>query len=428
MHPGKTKLTLALILAEACCIYPLYGLVLFSLGYVPTVPSWFFPVMAAAATLANLKLKMGGGRNLVLFLANLLLLGLAVSAANLLQPRGLFDSVILNLLLLWVFFRSLYLVWKGRIDIYLHFDAGLAVIFLLTLLIAVAQAPLAQGLFWLAASYVFNILSVSLAQSGEKDEGSIPWLGAGIITVLMVPLFLLARSLFPYLFEPARFLYDLGSSALMLFANFLALFLKGYFMFNANKETASQQAADTAFAENPAAAAPGSPFFAFMAKFTTWLMIILAVVLFVLLCGYLIRLFLNWLLKRPVRPSYQARRQSMFSWRWLLGSLKLLGDTVKMLLLPWLPVTISTIQAYRALLKWGVYRNFPRRGCETPFEYLNRLKERFPRYQQELTAITASFVACKYGPSTNNVASRDLKNSLRRLYLPGAFTGSRITS
>jgi hypothetical protein len=94
-----------------------------------------------------------------------------------------------------------------------------------------------------------------------------------------------------------------------------------------------------------------------------------------------------------------------------------------MLLIPWLPVEIDIVKAYRALLKWGSYRRIPRSADETPYEYLCRLQIEFPQNQKELHTLTSYFVQYRYGQeSLTTYTPEDLKNILRRIFYPRLST------
>ena len=423
MYSRRAIISLALIMSEVCYLYPVYLLVAFGVGFAPALKPWFLPALAATATALNYKFSRGSYRNLTIVCGNLVLLLVAVLATGWLQRAvSPVDYIVIWILLFGIFFRSIYLSRRGA-DVFLHFDLSVTVIFFILLITGLARRPwpgnsLAHGVF--SAQYRRRIPITE--RRGDRRTSS--RLGAALAAAVLVPLYLSARSFFPYLFQPAQFFYELGKPVAGMFKYLLYVILSFYFRFNAKTAGSPRAAADAGFEESYAGTVSESPWFVLIAKVLFWLLIFITAAASVALLLYLLGLLLNWLLKRGVMPGASgARNTGTFSWRLLLRAwgraVVRLVENVAMLILPWLPGRIGIAQAYRVLLKWGSYRRYPRKSWETPYEYLDRLKQRFPGCRQELTAITASYVQFRYGKENSGRFSHgDMKVFLRRLYFP----------
>lgn len=410
-------------MSEICYLYPVYLLAAFGLGYTPSLMPWFLPVLAAVTTVLNLKFAGGAYRYLTIAAGNLAVLVTAAFTLAMSRPApGVADTIIIWMLLLLVFFRAVYLS-RRTTDIFLHFDLSAAVIFLVLLITGIVKAPLAGGTVWLAASFLLNIVAISLARGGGEADGHLPWLGAVVASVVLIPLFMTARSFFPYLFQPARFLYELGRPVAGMIQHLILIFISFWFRFNTKTAGNPQESADSGFSENAAGALADSPWFAAIVKVIFWGLLFIIIVAGLAGLLYLLGVLIKWLLKRQVVPAGSGENTNLFSWRQLFRALYKaivrIGESIKTMILPWLPGRIGAAQAYRVLLKWGLYRRCPRISCETPYEYQDRLILHFPGCRNELAAITASYVRFRYGKEGNrSSSSRDLKLFLRRLFLP----------
>ncbi|PKM89670.1 MAG: hypothetical protein CVU87_04690 [Firmicutes bacterium HGW-Firmicutes-12] len=417
MSPGRIKLTLALIISEACYLYPLYMLAAIGLGVIPTISSWLFFILAILQTLINIKLTASAFRYIKIILINIILI--IPASIYMLQTVSTTEMVLSLLLISWLLFRSIYLAVNRSLDIFLHFDLSITAILVILLIAGSFKIPLSTGITWLMISFIMNIVTISL--NAGKGQGYLSWLGAVLSAVILFPMFFTARYFLPLLFEPAQFIYALGKPFAEGLKYIVGGFLSGYMSYLADRRTqSSNMTTDTNAVQITGGTAPVSPAVEMFLKAIAYLFIIIIAFATLLLFIYLLRLILVWIWRRQGKPlPHVLVRREKISWRSRLKDLFQLWDRLRTLLLPWLPVKLDIVKAYRALLKWGKYRRFPRSPDETPYEYLSRLQRQFPRNQEELHSLTFYYVQYKYGKD-NTVAysPRDLKNILRRLFYP----------
>jgi hypothetical protein len=372
--------------------------------------------------LANLFLAKGRHRYLTIAVGNILLFTLLAD----LLGGGLKSLFVFNepaalcgfAFFFWLGFRAFFLTRRKNIDVYLHFDLSVGIIFLIIVFGGMAQALLPDSLAWFLASFLFNAAALSLIQD-EKEAGSRPaWPGIILVSLVLIPFSLLLDSLSPYLYAPARFFYDLGRPVVSLLGRIFVFFVRLLYGPRSLREDSVSQLVLTA----PLGGSPGttavSPWFDILAKAFFWLAVFVLAATAVSLTLYLLGRLVVWLLGRQAVEESAARNPTL---RGGLRRLMLaLRERLRAMIVPWFPGKIDVPTAYRVLLRWGIHKRCPRRTCETPFEYLNRLKKRFPGYQEELREITGYYVEFKYGRGADHVApdARYLKQRLRRLYFP----------
>ncbi len=68
------------------------------------------------------------------------------------------------------------------------------------------------------------------------------------------------------------------------------------------------------------------------------------------------------------------------------------------------PAARSIREIYRALLKGAAMRGYPRNKNETPYEFQQRLDEKFPLAEPQLVAVTDAYTATRYGGIVPNEA------------------------
>jgi len=61
------------------------------------------------------------------------------------------------------------------------------------------------------------------------------------------------------------------------------------------------------------------------------------------------------------------------------------------------PTARNIREIYRALLKRAAARGYPRRKDETPYEFRQRLDEKTPLAEPQLTVVTEAYTATRYG-------------------------------
>ncbi len=83
------------------------------------------------------------------------------------------------------------------------------------------------------------------------------------------------------------------------------------------------------------------------------------------------------------------------------------------------PQTASIRRLYADMLRWGAAWGFPRKPCQTPFEYQETLCLSLPGYEREVKSLTEGYVRARYGaqPPTE-VELRRLRESRSRLKRP----------
>ncbi|MHB8157280.1 MAG: DUF4129 domain-containing protein [Desulfocucumaceae bacterium] len=416
---NSIRLLITFILAEICILHPLYQLASFGLGAGTLVPFWFAAVLAVLLLVINRKLNSLSYRNLLLVFVNAAILLIAVLVILQLNVYGGLVAFLNAFFLAVLLGRCIYFAVKGSLDVFKHFDFSILFIFLIILTVGSLNIPLGSGITWLMVSFVLNVATLSLAK--VKGRSNLAWLGAALAAVVLLPMLILARYFLPLLFAPAQFLYTAGKPIAYTFRDAVGFFLSSYTTYLADKrEQSSNLTTDTNKVEIFGNVVADSPTLVFIIKTINIIFLTILVIAAVLFVLYLLRLLLSWLLKRQGKalPSV-LRPEHKFSWLGLWRGAMLWWGRLMIFLLPWLPVKLDISKAYRALLKWGSYRNYPRDKDETPYEYLERLNSNFPQHKEDLSVLTGYYVQYKYGQDRAAVyTSDDLKNTLRRLFLP----------
>lgn len=420
------KITLLLVLSEISFLYPLYLLAAVILGAAdikiePSLSPWVLLLVAVILTLINFIIVNANQRNLTIILGNLVFIGATAWLSVQLSGAVWADAILIYLLFALAFVRIIYLSLHKTIDIYVHFDISTAVIFLAIVVIGGLKLSVPAALFWLLFSFLLNIAAVAIRQKDREAQGYWPWLGIGLVALVMVFFYSSARYFLPYLFQPAHFLYNVGRPAVGFLGKLLTLFFTGYQAHYKNqREQSSQLATDTSNMEYAAGAGEVPEWALVLMKGIYWLLLaVIAAVVFLLL-GYLLYRLIVKLLQRQDRPApVPISFGQLFSLRGLKQIYLSLKDRIRVYLLPLSPAKPDIIQAYDALLKWGGYARYPRSAHETPYEYLRRLYQRFPQHKDDLEKITNDYVQFKYrkNPETS-LSPEELKITLRRLFYP----------
>ncbi len=130
-------------------------------------------------------------------------------------------------------------------------------------------------------------------------------------------------------------------------------------------------------------------------------------------------LFIRWIMRRRRRVRIIANRrveelrESLWSWRLFWAQLKALLLSLFRRFLPpraiqeerqaateaieTEPAARSIREIYRALLKHAAVRGYPRKKGETPYEFRQRLDEKTPLVEPQLTVVTEAYIATRYG-------------------------------
>jgi hypothetical protein len=411
----SSGITTLLVLTEACYLYPFYQLAAILLGWHLALSPVIFFMVTALFLLVNLRLAEE--RRITLLLANVAVIGVALFVPGLLKPLTGAEMAAAAVVLAWLSIRSRNL-FARTVDVFVHFDVSILVIFLGVVVYSVLQIP--GGFTWLMLSFLLNIFTISLYAGA--GQGKLAWLGGFVAAIVLVPLFATAQFFLPMLTQPAQVLYSLGRPVAGMFQAIIGYIFSGYVNHLAKQRSggASNLATDTNNAPVPLGSTEVSPVFeAVMRTILIIFLIFIAVIVLAILL-YLARLFWIWLLRRqgkPVSPALSVRRK--LSWKTLFGDIPVLWKQLKIWLLPWLPVHLDIAGAYKALLQWGGFRDCPKEAYETPDEYLSRLTTLFPRQEQELHTLTAYYVLYKYGKDNVQYPPEELKTNLRRLFFPG---------
>lgn len=420
---SRPNVALTVILSEICYLYPFYYLLAKGFGIFPALSLWSFPFIAIVFTLVNIILARGNYRNIFLVGINLLffiLLLALVSGKGLVMEKYNVSDILTYLFISWVCLRVNFLVRSKNIDFYTHFDASLVLVFLAYLIAGFAKVALPGGMLWLISSFFFNIAKVYLAQI-KKETQTFSW-GILLIFFILISLSFTADSVLPFLTKPAQFLYDLGSPVFITLGRIILFLLISFFQIThmAPKHdypTLSFLANDVSSSEiyrNPGES--GAMFF-----ILSWIFIIIGTGIALGLLFYILRSLLSWLFKiqKGTAEAGVSENYLLLIGRTLISIFLLFINRIYILTLPWLPVKLSVKEAYKALLRWGAFRKYPRRLHETPYEYFQRLIKRFPQYQQELQLITDDYVVYQYGKDSLSLHSnKELKIHLRKLYIP----------
>lgn len=440
MTYNKSMLSIALVFSEVCFQALLYLLIIGLMKVNPLINPWHFFILGAAFTTVNFFLSRGHYQRLTIGIVNgfLLALGAGLTTGQmdfiLFSPpadtQNIVNYVLVYLLILWLWYRSLTLVFRSKIDIYAHFDWNICLTFFVFLLADLTQIALPGGMAWLVASIFFNVLTLFIFNNTGEKRRLFSWLVLALAFFTILGLSVKTSHLFPHLTGTAGILADLISSVLLFAARIFALIIY-FFLKNTNQipnsatpnETPRGPALDLKYV------AHNSPWLESILTGLGWILAIISIGLLLLILLYFIRLLIIWLLQRqkgtyedlPLCPVHFWRKLSLL----LFKRLKMLWH----LILLFFPITLPVYLSYRYLLRWGAWKKCPRQIHETPDEYYERLVQSYPAHRQELKLITDIYVCCRYSDnSLPSLAPRNLISSLRKLYLPPWFSFSKNDS
>ncbi len=423
MKNDRIRLRLIYILADAAILFSLYQLISAGLKRGQPMSLWLFALMAVLVLLVDLKLKNRSRRNLLLFLFNFTLLTASFVMLLLTNVYGLMSFVLTMLLVAALIFRCLIVSQKNSTDPFGHFDSSMLFIGVILLIAGTLKLSIGSGISLLFLSFLLNVATLSLARG--QYEGRLAWYGAGIAVAVLLPVFLLARQLLPMLFAPAQAIYQLGKPVAFALRDLLGFFLSGYSSHLAQQRSESSELAqDTNTIEPMSGPAFDSPIITAVVKGISILVLVLLAVLVLFMLYAFLRSVISWLLRRQGKkiPTVLLPGEKL-SFKALWRAFLMQWGRLAVIFLPLLPVRIDIAKAYRALLKWGYYNNHPRCKNETPHEYQQRLQDLFPGKKEELGLLTENYVRYEYGQTCleDQAAqnSKQLKQALRRLFLPG---------
>lgn len=421
-------LTVFSVVVEYCYIYPIYYLIGTGLE-----SSYIFspgPGVALLIGVALLNIWLIAGRNYRLLPVWLINLGLgALTLAYFGGPVIISTAQGVKVIIAyWLFFITMVWLWHraarlvhGNINFskaVSRFELSMTLMFI-TFWISAFTIPVPGALLWLLAAFLSNAVALAQTQNGLKGPAN--WWGPALAALVLIPLALIITLIFPWLYAPAQYIFGSAQPLLAGLGQILLVPLL-WIVKIAHLAPTKSVMEDNVPANSSEqfnfldVAIPG-------ASPLSQILVSAALILFVLaLLLKVIYLFYNLLKKfwRRQSPGYHQQAYSLEPstwWQTVLTRVLLVADSLRLVLLTWLPGGIKVNQAYRALQLWGRYRNYPRHNHETPYEYYQRLVEIFPLQQPNLRIIIDQFVCYQYGGKVIEPRlAREIKVSVRNLF------------
>ena len=415
-----------LVAGESLNFTLLYLYALSGLGAKGFVNPWTFLTMASSVAAVNLAMGRGNFRYLAIVLANL-----SVFLAALLFGRGqagLFSlpGDLQGLMGFWATWtllaagggRAAFLAWTKNPPRYGLFDINMVTFFLVLLLASSfnIHLPGVQRLLFLAI--LSNVLMLFFGSReeipGHGHSRSLPSLAA--LAALLVPMWVIGHSdALSLLEKPAGSVVEFSKPFFDLLLQALTAVLLAIFrlmkLVPRQQVPAGPEGGFAIAEEGLMPAGESGPFI----RYLLWCMAVFIAVLALLGILYLLWLLLSFLFqKRSGRAG--GGGWSRVTFRDFLAGLFRAMKRLALLIAVFLPLPIGAGQAYRSLLLWGKSKGSPRRPDETAYEYLDRLIERYPGRERELSRITGSFVRHRYSRE-GRVFEGGLKWYVLKLYL-----------
>ena len=426
----KLLFRMFLVAGESLNLGLLYLYALAGLGSKGFVNPWTFLTMASSVAAANLVMGKRRFRYLTIIMVNL-----SVFLAALMYAEGrteLFSfpedfPKMMGFWATWAFLvfggaRAAFLAWTKNPPRYGLFDINMATLFLVLLLASSFKIPLpgVQRLLFLAV--LSNVLMLFFGSReeipGHGDRGTLPSLAA--LAALLVPMWVIGHSdALSLLEKPAGSVVEFSKPFFGLLLQALTAVLLAIFrlmkLVPRQQVPAGPEGGFAAAEEGLMPPSEPGPFI----RYLLWGMVIFIAVLALLGVLYLLWLLVSFLFQKRSGGAV-GEAWSRVTFRDFLARLFRAMKRLALLIAVFFPLPIGAGQAYRSLLLWGKSKGSPRRSDETAYEYLNRLIERFPGRERELSRITGSFVRHRYSRE-GKVFERGLKWYVLRLYL-GRFS------
>ena len=349
------------------------------------------------------------------------------------KPQQWFIHLLLLacLLLFWMGARAMVKRAPTYYSVTLQFDRGLGALFLLLLIKFMVQ--LKGGIFLedpatyylLFAFFTFSLIAISLARDQSYSRKtfrpgfhgigivlsfvSTVLIGSAVLIVLLLPyLTLMAESAQSVLNETAE---PMGP-VLVNFIRFL--FSIGRYRRDITLFGTSESIGDPLYPDSEIRWAQG----------LGWFLLGVIGLIALWFCGYLIKAWVRWLLKRNPGDAFElsakalvARLLSMIG-AIFLGVWHGLASLVKKI--------DSAAAIYAGLLRWGRRSGLPAVASETPLEYGGRLMQRFPRLQTEIETIIEAFNREIYGQIQSNQRTLTRIQTARRRMRNPRYWPSRV--
>jgi len=337
------------------------------------------------------------------------------------RPRDPLEWFLLVLVLFWTL-----IFWVGGITLarrsteYIpvcsRFDLGVTAFLFLLLVRLVLEfrggiqvQEIRSGLF-LFPFFIFGLMAVGLARNqghARKDFLS-GYRKIGVILSFVVVVLLFGTGLFllflPYLTMAAEGGYGLLKSVAKPLTPILITVLRFLFGSRRNWQEDSTQATgqgDRGFSVSD----ESSGWMELLEKIMGWGFLSLIGLVVLILCGMGLWLLFRWLLSRTPADERGRNRISLIGY-WLTR-LKAFLLLVMEKILGGFRTPKGAVRLYASLLGWGRHSGLPYFQTETPAEYGDRLKHRFPVLKGEIEAIIGAFNLEVYGerlPSEEHLA------------------------
>ncbi len=418
---------LFLVISESLNFCLLYLFATSGFGVAGFVNPWSFLTVSASVAAVNLAMRRGSFRYLAIAVANVTVFVAALRLGR--DPAALFSApgnpaAVAGFWATWMLLlaaggRAAFLSWTRDPRRYGLFDINIAALFLMLLLASSFGIRLPGVHVLLFLAILSNILMLFFGSRGESS-GKGRWRVLLGLAALMVPVWLIGNSdALSVLEQPAGSLIEFSKPFFRLLLQGLTAVLLVIFRL---MKLAPRKQIQTGAGEGSAVAEEGlllpwetGPFMQALLCGMTVAVLVLAA----LLVLYMLWMLVSFLLQRRTgsvsggtwsRPSFRAFLVAMYR---ALKRLALMASI-------FLPLPITAERAYGFLLFWGKHRGSPRKPDETAYEYLERLLERFPDRERELSRITGSFVRHRYSRE-GKVFERGLKWYLLKLYVRVPF-------
>lgn len=320
------------------------------------------------------------------------------------KPQQWFIHLLLLacLLLFWLGARAMVKRPPNYFAVCLQFDKGLGALFLLLLIkfmvqkkgVILPEDPVTHYL--LLAFFTFSLIAISLSRNqsdvlksfrtGYHSIGivlgfvSIALIGSAVLAVLLLPyLTLMADSaqivlkettepMGPVIVNLIRFIFSIGRHR------------RDSQVFGTSDSTGDQLYPDSEIG---------------WAQGLGWVLLGLIGLIALGLCGYLIKVLVQWLLKKnTLDDSKQSPLKLITKLLSMIGAI-FVGVWNRLLSL--VKGLDSAAAIYAGMLRWGRHSGLPAVASETPVEYGARLKQGFPQLKTEIEMIIEAFNREIYG-------------------------------
>jgi hypothetical protein len=327
------------------------------------------------------------------------------------SPRGFLEwleliLVLSGVLLFWLGGSGLIRRAASYVALCSRFDLGVgafALIFFIKLLVVIkAAAPIEEtvSLWSLIPFFVFGLLAIGLARNRSREGKAFlsGYQGFGVTMVFTLGVLMVGVGVVSLFFPYLRLSAEMGYTALTKTAAPLAPFLIRFlrFIFGPGIRRAAETSAPSGgLTEYGTPQTSGEGGSALLQHAALWVFAGLGILVLIVTLTVGLRYLFRWLLRRTPEHSGPGREESLLLF-WY-------GRWRRFMTLFWMRIYElyggykEAISIFRAFLRWGRYSGLPRCTDETPREYGERLKRRFPEVAEEIGAIVGAFNLEFYG-------------------------------